>query len=65
MTTAIIEITADNASRLGVDRGDVGRVALVDGGEIAVRRLGDLSWTIGECLPVGDGRRWLVVADDE
>lgn len=76
--TAIIEITADNAERLGVEQGEAGRVALVDSDTTAVlsgmaaaldeitrRRLGDTTWTVGECLPLGEGRRWLVVDDDD
>jgi|GEM_PF-4414949 len=72
--TDIIEITADNRDQLGLSAGTVGQTAVCHRGEVTVHAewhqaieelqiLGHID--IGECLPVGSGKRWMVVPDDD
>lgn len=79
-TAELIEITADNADRLtGVTAADVGGIAVRrragDDAEVypdmaaAMTAITDpldpRRPEIGECLPIGSGRRWLTVADED
>lgn len=72
--TDIIEITEDNREQLGVDASTVGQTVVCHQGTVTVhaewheamdhlQTLGSVE--IGEGLPVGSGRRWTVVSDED
>lgn len=73
--TELIEITGDNHQVLGRPLDDVGYIALRTGSTVtthptmadALTAISDpltgITPDIGECLPVGDGRRWMTVPD--
>lgn len=74
----LIEITSDNHKVLGRVADDIGYIAVRREGSVSTEAYADLTEAltaitdplevsppeIGECLPVGSGRRWLTVPDD-